>query len=108
METVHDIALFAMESHSSPLVTLTPKTYASAIDSDDEWLIDYYAPVSSLLFFVDLLTLNLFYFYFQWCPPCLRLLRELRRLHNYVENIRIGTIDCDQHADICRKANVNA
>ncbi|VIO96670.1 Uncharacterized protein BM_BM6629 [Brugia malayi] len=87
METVHDIALFAMESHSSPLVTLTPETYKSAIDSGDEWLIDYYAP---------------------WCPPCLRLLNELRRLHNYVKNIKIGTIDCDQHGDICRKTNTNA
>lgn len=54
METVHDIARFATESHSSPLVTLTPETYASAIDSGDEWLIDYYAPVSYLLFFVGL------------------------------------------------------
>uniref|UniRef100_A0A0R3RQK7 DnaJ homolog subfamily C member 10 n=1 Tax=Elaeophora elaphi TaxID=1147741 RepID=A0A0R3RQK7_9BILA len=87
METAYDIALFATESHSSPLVTLTPETYASAIDSGDEWLIDYYAP---------------------WCPPCLRLLQELRRLHNYVERIKIGTIDCVQHSDICRKANVHA
>ncbi|CAG9540325.1 unnamed protein product [Cercopithifilaria johnstoni] len=87
METVHDIALFARESHSSPLVTLTPETYASAIDSGDEWLIDYYAP---------------------WCPPCLRLLKELRRLHNYVESIKIGTIDCVQHSEICKKANANA
>lgn len=47
-------------------------------------------------------------FYLQWCPPCLRLLKELRRLHNYVENIKIGTIDCVQHGDICRKANANA
>lgn len=46
MEAVQDIALFAMESHSSPLVTLTPESHASAIDSGDEWLIDYYAPVS--------------------------------------------------------------
>ncbi|VDK65151.1 unnamed protein product [Onchocerca ochengi] len=87
METVHDIARFATESHSSPLVTLTPETYASAIDSGDEWLIDYYVP---------------------WCPPCLRLLGELRRLHNYVENIKIGTFNCDQHGDICKKANINA
>lgn len=46
MENVNDIALFAIESHSSPLITLTPETYVSAIESGDEWLIDYYAPVS--------------------------------------------------------------
>ncbi|KAM3721318.1 DnaJ [Dirofilaria immitis] len=50
METVYDIALFAVRS--------------SAIDSNDESLFDYYIP---------------------WCSPCLRLLKELRIFHNYVE-----------------------
>uniref|UniRef100_A0A915PSW6 DnaJ homolog subfamily C member 10 n=1 Tax=Setaria digitata TaxID=48799 RepID=A0A915PSW6_9BILA len=86
-ETLHDIVSFAKESHSSPLVTLVPETYMSAIDSSDEWLIDYYAP---------------------WCPPCLRLLKELRKLHTHVNNIKIGIVDCVQYGDICRKANANA
>ncbi|VDN33790.1 unnamed protein product [Gongylonema pulchrum] len=61
--------------------------HEAAISSNDEWIIDYFAP---------------------WCPPCLRLLRELRKLHNHIENIKIGTIDCVQHGDICKKANANA
>lgn len=51
MDTIYDVALFAKESHSSPLVTLTPETHAAAINSDDEWLIDYYAPVGIWKFY---------------------------------------------------------
>ncbi|VDN01468.1 unnamed protein product [Thelazia callipaeda] len=86
MGTINDIVLFAKESHTSPLTTLTFETYADAVNSNEEWLIDYYTP---------------------WCPPCLRLLHELRKLHKYVKNIKIGSIDCDQHVNICDRLNVN-
>ncbi|VDM24465.1 unnamed protein product [Toxocara canis] len=85
--SMHNIVAFARESYQSPMVTLSAKSYEEAISSQKNWLIDYFAP---------------------WCPPCLRLLHELRKLHNFVDNIHIGTVDCVQHASICEQAAVSS
>uniref|UniRef100_A0A9J2PHY4 DnaJ homolog subfamily C member 10 n=1 Tax=Ascaris lumbricoides TaxID=6252 RepID=A0A9J2PHY4_ASCLU len=85
--SVHDVVTFARESFASPMVTLNEKKYEEATSSGTNWIIDYFAP---------------------WCPPCLRLLHELRKLHNSVRDIRIGTVDCVQYSAICERAGVNS
>jgi len=79
---------FVRESVASPLITLDAVAYEAAISSGDAWLIDYFAP---------------------WCPPCLRLLPELRKLHRFLEPmVNIGTIDCTIHTAICQRAHVSS
>ncbi|VDK42185.1 unnamed protein product [Anisakis simplex] len=78
---------FARESAQSTMITLSANGYQEAVSSDQLWLIDFFAP---------------------WCPPCIRLLNELHKLHNFVENIHIGTIDCVQYSDICDQVDVKS
>lgn len=52
------------------------------------WLVDFYAP---------------------WCPPCLRLLPELRKASRHFDSaINFGTIDCTIHASLCRQHNIRS
>lgn len=85
--SLHDIVSFARDSAISPMVTLSSDDYYKALASGKDWIIDYFAP---------------------WCPPCQKLLYELRKLHNHVENVGIGTVDCVQHPNICQQAGVNS
>ncbi|VDL84223.1 unnamed protein product [Nippostrongylus brasiliensis] len=51
----------------------------------------------------------------RWCPPCLRLISEYRRLHSMIDrsdevlsNLKIGLVDCDKNRAICNKAGVQS
>lgn len=84
---LHDVISFARESLLSPMVTLAPGSYRKAMAFAEDWLIDYFAP---------------------WCPPCQRLLHDLRKLHTFVSNIKIGTVDCVAHPEICQEAGIGS
>uniref|UniRef100_A0A158R4Y1 DnaJ homolog subfamily C member 10 n=1 Tax=Syphacia muris TaxID=451379 RepID=A0A158R4Y1_9BILA len=84
---VHEVISFSRESVLSPMITLSPGAYKKVLESGEEWLIDYFAP---------------------WCPPCQRLLHELRKLHNSINEIKIGTVDCVAHAEICQQAAIGS
>uniref|UniRef100_A0A158PBG7 DnaJ homolog subfamily C member 10 n=1 Tax=Angiostrongylus cantonensis TaxID=6313 RepID=A0A158PBG7_ANGCA len=88
----HDVSVFIKDSQASPLHVLDEVTYQQALNSDQLWIIDYFAP---------------------WCPPCLRLISEYRRLHSIIDpadvvtsKIRIGLVDCQKYSHICQNAGV--
>ncbi|KAK0422224.1 hypothetical protein QR680_007443 [Steinernema hermaphroditum] len=87
----HDVLVFAKESSKSSLVSLTDEQYQEALDKVDEemWIIDYFAP---------------------WCPPCMKMIPELRKLPETIGDIPLkkGTIDCTVHKEICQRAAVNS
>ena len=45
--------------------------------------------------------------YFQWCPPCMKLLPEWRKaskVYNDENNIvKFGTVDCTVHKKLCQQ-----
>nr|CAD7394801.1 unnamed protein product [Timema cristinae] len=91
-ESAHDVANFAKESGAAINVRiLTPKEYYLArnqVKSNDLWIIDFFAP---------------------WCPPCLRLLPELRKASRHLgANVNIGTIDCTVHSELCRQLSIQS
>ena len=48
-------------------------------------------------------------FYAPWCPPCMRLLPELRKASRQFDStINFGTIDCTIHAAFCRQHNIRS
>ncbi|VDM56904.1 unnamed protein product [Angiostrongylus costaricensis] len=88
----HDVSVFIKDSQASPLHVLDEVTYQQALNSGQLWVIDYFAP---------------------WCPPCLRLISEYRRLHSIIDpadvvtsKIRIGLVDCQKYSHICQNAGV--
>ncbi|EYC00999.1 hypothetical protein Y032_0111g238 [Ancylostoma ceylanicum] len=91
-KSYYDVRAFIKESATSPLHVLDEDAYNAAISSGELWIVDYFAP---------------------WCPPCLRLIGEYRRLHSIIDRkdevvskIRIGLIDCQKYNQICQKAGV--
>uniref|UniRef100_A0A914C2D7 DnaJ homolog subfamily C member 10 n=1 Tax=Acrobeloides nanus TaxID=290746 RepID=A0A914C2D7_9BILA len=91
-QSVHDIAAFIRESFDSHLNSLTDEQYTNALlsESEDElWIIDYFAP---------------------WCPPCLKLIPELRSIPDNLAGLKIhtGTLDCVGHKEICQKAGIGS
>lgn len=88
---IRDVAKFIRRSTSSTLVVLDSEKYWEARNSGDLWLIDHFAP---------------------WCPPCLRLLNELRKLPATVEGgkqqLRVGSLDCEANREICQQEGVNS
>ncbi|ETN75942.1 protein disulfide-isomerase domain protein [Necator americanus] len=93
-KSYHDVRAFIKESIASPLHVLNEETYNAAINSKELWIIDYFAP---------------------WCPPCLRLIGEYRRLHSMINRadevlskIKIGLIDCQKYNQICRNDGVQS
>ncbi|PNF40485.1 hypothetical protein B7P43_G08182 [Cryptotermes secundus] len=91
-ETAHDVANFARDSSAAPNVrVLAPPEFPDLIHGSHgsgAWLVDFYAP---------------------WCPPCLRLLPELRKASRHFDSaINFGTIDCTIHASLCRQHNIRS
>jgi DnaJ homolog subfamily C member 10 len=85
-----DVAQFARQSsRAQHVTTLTPEEFgASAPLSDTPVLVDFFAP---------------------WCPPCMRLLPELRQASQVLgATVQVGTVDCTVHAGLCRKMDVNS
>lgn len=103
---------FIKDSFGSPLHVLDEDAYNAAIDSGELWIVDYFAPVRpffSSCFRHQSKTANVL----QWCPPCLKLIGEYRRLHSIIDRadevlsrIKIGLIDCQKYNHICQKAGV--
>lgn len=57
-------------------------------DGNSVWFVDFYAP---------------------WCPPCLRLLPELRKASQTFDPVvRFGTVDCTIHKALCQQHNVQS
>ncbi|CAG2056237.1 unnamed protein product, partial [Timema podura] len=91
-ESAHDVANFAKESAAAINVRiLTPKEYylvRNQVKFNHLWIIDFFAP---------------------WCPPCLRLLPELRKASRHLgANVNIGTIDCTVHSELCRQLSIQS
>lgn len=55
----------------------------------EAWFIDWYAP---------------------WCPPCQRLMPELRRAsqHFTADSVQFGTVDCTLHSSFCSQHGVRS
>ncbi|PAV76720.1 hypothetical protein WR25_21045 isoform B [Diploscapter pachys] len=90
---LYDVVAFIREAAVSPLHVLDDVAYNSAINSGELWIVDYFAP---------------------WCPPCLKLIGEYRRLHAHIAedsnmaNLKVGTIDCQKYAQICSHNGVQS
>jgi len=62
--------------------------FVSLCSESGAWLVDFYAP---------------------WCPPCLRLLPELRKASRHFDSaVNFGTVDCTIHAALCRQHNIRS
>lgn len=61
--------------------------YFRSLFSGKPWFIDWYAP---------------------WCPPCKKLLPEIRKASQKFteEQVQFGTIDCTSHRDLCSRNNI--
>ena len=60
--SVSEVVSFARNSIWAPnLETLTPSTFPTCLDDGHPWVIDFYVP---------------------WCPPCMRLIPEFRKVCN--------------------------
>ncbi|KHJ77407.1 thioredoxin, partial [Oesophagostomum dentatum] len=93
-KSYYDVRAFIKESITSPLHVLSEEAYNNAVKSGQLWIIDYFAP---------------------WCPPCLRLIGEYRRLHSIIDRrdeilpkLKIGLIDCQKFNHICQRAGVQS
>lgn len=53
------------------------------------WFIDWYAP---------------------WCPPCRKLMPELRRASQYfdADKVKFGTVDCTLHSSLCSEEGIRS
>ncbi|XP_018335053.1 dnaJ homolog subfamily C member 10-like [Agrilus planipennis] len=85
----HEIVTFAKDSSKSTnLHALSPADFYTIVkDGSGAWFIDWYAP---------------------WCPPCKRLMPEIRKAsqHFSPENVKFGTIDCTLHTNLCSREGV--
>ena len=87
--SVHDIATFLRESKESSLITLREEVYNGVFDGEDIYLVDYFAP---------------------WCPPCMKLIPQLRLLPNSIMDIplKAGTLDCVAFKELCQSAGISS
>ncbi|KAG8274068.1 DnaJ sub C member 10 [Homalodisca vitripennis] len=87
------VAQFARESaRATNIRTLSPELFPQLVtqgaDGSSPWFVDFYAP---------------------WCPPCMRLLPELRKASERFDTVvRFGTVDCTIHSALCRQHNVQS
>ena len=77
------MAAFVRECIASPLVELTPKNFPAITESTA--VIDFYAP---------------------WCPPCMRLLPELRAAAKEMPHMKFGSVDCTAHSQLCTQVRI--
>lgn len=89
-DTLHDIASFARDSsYATNMHALSPADFSVILKDGSTWFIDWYAP---------------------WCPPCQRLMPELRRASQQFdsERIKFGTIDCTLHSNLCAQQGIRS
>jgi len=84
-----ELTAFALESVTAYVTTLNPSDFDDGrmVDQDTPWFVDFFAP---------------------WCPPCRALLPELRKASNLITDIRIGSVDCVMHGDLCTKFGIHS
>ena len=75
-----ELAHFAIESAKHKLVSLVPQRWRDGYMQNSAWLIDFFAP---------------------WCPPCKAMMPEFRQMSSELENVRLGTVDCTMHPELC-------
>ncbi|KAE9553345.1 hypothetical protein FO519_003458 [Halicephalobus sp. NKZ332] len=91
--SIHDLASFLRESKESHLVTLTEELYKNGIANNEEnneiFLVDYFAP---------------------WCPPCMKLIPQIRAMpENILEvPLKTGTLDCVAFKHLCQEAGISS
>ncbi|CAH1105266.1 unnamed protein product [Psylliodes chrysocephalus] len=89
-DVLYEVANFAKESaKSTNLHALSPADFHNILSEGTLWFIDWYAP---------------------WCPPCRKLLPELRKASQNFdpEKIQFGTVDCTSHRELCRRQGINS
>lgn len=89
-DVLYDIANFAKDSvKSKNLHALCPPDFKRILADGTPWFIDWYAP---------------------WCPPCRKLLPELRKASQNFDSdkVQFGTIDCTSHRELCRSQGINS
>lgn len=87
--SIHDIATFLRESKESKLISLTETTYNDALENNEDSIVivDYFA---------------------NWCPPCLKLIPELRKMPEMISDlpVKTGTLDCVIYKQVCQKLGI--
>ncbi|KAL3276716.1 hypothetical protein HHI36_012086 [Cryptolaemus montrouzieri] len=89
-DVLHEIATFARDSvRSMNMRALSPEEYEEIRKEGHTWFIDWFAP---------------------WCPPCKKLLPELRRASQHFDKniLQFGTIDCTLHRSLCAREGITA
>ncbi|KAJ8970385.1 hypothetical protein NQ314_001253, partial [Rhamnusium bicolor] len=89
-DVLHEVATFARDGvKSTNLHALSPADFYNIVNEETPWFVDWYAP---------------------WCPPCRKLLPELRKASQEFEpeKIQFGTIDCTLHRTLCTKEGINS
>ncbi|CAG9854722.1 unnamed protein product [Phyllotreta striolata] len=89
-DILYEIANFAKDStKSTNLHALSPADFHNILREGTPWFVDWYAP---------------------WCPPCRKLLPELRKASQNFDPVKLqfGTIDCTLHRELCRAQGVNS
>lgn len=87
-DILHEVATFARDSvKSTNLHALSPADFQNIVNEGSVWLIDWYAP---------------------WCPPCRKLMPEIRKVSQQFkpEQIKFGTIDCTLHTQLCSEHGI--
>ncbi|KAJ8942244.1 hypothetical protein NQ318_003091 [Aromia moschata] len=89
-DILHEVAAFARDSaRSTNLHALSPADFYNVVNEGTPWLVDWYAP---------------------WCPPCKKLLPELRKAsHEFKpKDVQFGTVDCTLHRNLCTKEGITS
>jgi DnaJ family protein C protein 10 len=89
-QSVHDLATFIRESRQSIMITLTEEKYNTVIRNEEElWIVDFGA---------------------SWCPPCMKLIPQIRGMPDRIGDIPLhtGTLDCVTYKHICQKAGISS
>ncbi|KAH0813437.1 hypothetical protein GEV33_009353 [Tenebrio molitor] len=89
-DVLHELSGFARDSiKSTNLHALSPADFVDIMNEGGTWFIDWYAP---------------------WCPPCRKLMPELRRASQHFDSdsIQFGTIDCTVHRNLCSQHGIRS
>lgn len=91
-DVLNDVAAFGRDAaRSINLHALSPDDFNEAIKEEDPspWFIDFYAP---------------------WCPPCRKLMPELRRASQHFgkDRVQFGTVDCTLHRELCSQLGIQS